>query len=152
MASLTDTLPRSERVVEEALELKEWYKTYLRHPPSAPPHTTRIESLHYHMCQTWTCGRGEVEWSDYDNPPPWNPKLKDVYPSSPEIQSKMIDILNITDHVINHVETLPERSHMVDSLEEPLEAWHITWVKMLCDESEYAEPDDSEDEYVPYNE
>ena len=54
----------------------------------------------------------------------------------------------MSEYVLNRdLVELPGRNKIVESLEEPLEAWHITWVKALCDEAEgYAEHDDTDSE------
>ena len=133
-------MSRSERKVVQALSLKEWYKQRSLHS-----NLSRIEYIHTQMCDKWTSR--DNSWQDFNVPPPWNPKLKDVYMewTQPE---KLIDILNMTEYVLNRdLVELPGRNKIVESLEEPLEAWHITWVKALCDEAEgYAEPDDTDDE------
>ena len=105
------------------------------------------------MCEQWSTRDNsenwtdDSSWQDYNSPPPWNPKLKDINMrwTQPE---KLIEILNMSEYVLNRdLVELPERNKIVESLEEPLEAWHITWVKALCVEAEgYAEPDDTDDE------
>ena len=74
-------------------------------------------------------------------------KLKDINMdwTQPE---KLIEILNMSEYVLNRdLVELPCRDKIVESLEEPLEAWHIAWVKTLCDEAEgYADPDDTDSE------
>ena len=131
---------RSEREVEQAHTLKEWYKQSSLHSD-----LLRIEYIHTQMCEKWT-SRGN-SWQDFNLPPPWNPKLKDINMSWTQPE-KLIEILNMSEYVLNRdLVELPGRNKIVESLEEPLEAWHITWVKALCDEAEgYADPDDSSSE------
>jgi len=133
-------MSRSERKVVQALALKEWYKQDSLHSD-----LSRIEYIHAQMCDKWTSR--DNSWQDFNVPPPWNPKLKDVYMewTQPE---KLIDILNMTEYALNRdLVELPGRNKIVESLDEPLEAWHITWVKALCDEAEgYAEHDDTDSE------
>ena len=118
---------------------------------------SRIEYIHTQMCEQWTSPYGrdnsddwtarDSSWQDYNSPPPWNPKLKDINMdwTQPE---KLIEILNMSEYVLNRdLVELPCRDKIVESLEEPLEAWHIAWVKTLCDEAEgYADPDDTDSE------
>ena len=136
---VNNQMSRSERKVVQALALKEWYKQSSLHSD-----LLRIEYIHTQMCEKWTSR--DNSWQDFNVPPPWNPKLKDVYMewTQPE---KLIEILNMSEYVLNRdLVELPGRNKIVESLDEPLEAWHITWVKALCDEAEgYAEPDDSTD-------
>jgi hypothetical protein len=148
-------MSRSEREVEEALKLKEWYQTvdWIDSPSESNSDTSessRIEFIHEQMCEKWATI--DNSWQDFNSPPPSNPKLKDVFVdngSFEEYLSKLVDILNITSHVLRPDIDIPERNHVVSSLEEPLEAWHIAWIKMLIDESEpvYDEPDDTDDDW-----
>ncbi len=141
-------MSRSEREVEQALALKEWYIQ-----PFMQSDSSRIEYIHIKMCVKWSTQYNsenrtdDSNWQDYNSPPPWNPKLKDINMdwTQPE---KLIEILNISEYVLNRdLVELPERNKIVESLEEPLEAWHIAWVKTLCDEAEaYADPDDTDSE------
>ena len=149
---VTIQMSRSERGVEASRALNEWYIQ-----PFIDSDYTRIEYIHTQMCEQWSSpyGRDNSEnwtddssWQDYNSPPPWNPKLKDINMSWTQ-PDKLIEILNMSEYVLNRdLVELPGRNKIVESLEEPLEAWHITWVKALCVEAEgYAEPDDSEDEW-----
>ena len=145
-------MSRSEREVEASLALNEWYiQSFMQSDFS------RIEYIHTQMCEQWTSPYGrdnsddwtarDSSWQDYNSPPPWNPKLKDINMdwTQPE---KLIEILNMSEYVLNRdLVELPCRDKIVESLEEPLEAWHIAWVKTLCDEAEgYADPDDTDSE------
>ena len=148
---VTNQMSRSEREVEASRALNEWYIQ-----PFIDSDLSRIEYIHTQMCEQWSSpyGRDNSEnwtddssWQDYNSPPPWNPKLKDINMrwTQPE---KLIEILNMSEYVLNRdLVELPCRDKIVESLEEPLEAWHIAWVKTLCDEAEgYAEPDDTDSE------
>ena len=149
---VTNQMSRSEREVEASRALNEWYIQ-----PFIDSDLSRIEYIHTQMCEQWSspCGRDNSDdwtardssWQDYNSPPPWNPKLKDINMSWTQPE-KLIEILNMSEYVLNRdLVELPERNKIVESLEEPLEAWHITWVKALCVEAEgYAEPDDTDDE------
>tara|TARA_B000000557_G_C20724721_1_gene421667 strand:- start:3 stop:707 length:705 start_codon:yes stop_codon:yes gene_type:complete len=145
-------MSRSEREVEASLALNEWYiQSFMQSDFS------RIEYIHTQMCEQWTSPYGrdnsddwtarDSSWQDYNSPPPWNPKLKDINMdwTQPE---KLIEILNMSEYVLNRdLVELPCRDKIVESLEEPLEAWHIAWVKTLCDEAEgYADHDDTDSE------
>ena len=155
---VNNQMSRSEREVEASRALNEWYIQ-----PFIDSDLSRIEYIHTQMCEQWSspCGRdnsddwtADSSWQDYNSPPPWNPKLKDINMrwTQPE---KLIEILNMSEYVLNRdLVELPERNKIVESIEEPLEAWHITWVKALCVEAEgYAEPDDTDDEsYEEYQE
>ena len=147
---------RSEREVEQALALKEWYIQPMMagtEPIDQVGNFSRIEYIHIQMCEKWSTRDNsenwtdDSSWQDYNSPPPWNPKLKDINMrwTQPE---KLIEILNMSEYVLNRdLVELPCRDKIVESLEEPLEAWHITWVKALCIEAEgYAEPDDTDSE------
>ena len=150
---VTNQMSRSEREVEASRALNEWYIQ-----PFIDSDYSRIEYIHTQMCEQWSSPYGrdnsddwtarDSSWQDYNSPPPWNPKLKDINMrwTQPE---KLIEILNMSEYVLNRdLVELPERNKIVESLEEPLEAWHITWVKALCVEAEgYAEPDDTDDEW-----
>ena len=149
-------MSRSEREVEQALALKEWYIQPMMagtEPIDQVGNFSRIEYIHIQMCEKWSTRDNsenwtdDSSWQDYNSPPPWNPKLKDVNMdwTQPE---KLIEILNMSEYVLNRdLVELPCRDKIVESLEEPLEAWHIAWVKTLCDEAEgYAEPDDTDSE------
>ena len=145
---VNNQMSRSEREVEQALALKEWYIQ-----PFMQSDFSRIEYIHIQMCEQWSTRDNsenwtdDSSWQDYNSPPPWNPKLKDINMrwTQPE---KLIEILNMSEYVLNRdLVELPCRDKIVESLEEPLEAWHIAWVKTLCDEAEgYAEPDDTDSE------
>ena len=148
---VNNQMSRSERDFEASRALNEWYIQ-----PFMNSDFSRIEYIHTQMCEQWASpyGRDNSEnwtadsnWQDYNSPPPWNPKLKDINMdwSQPE---KLIEVLNMSEYVLNRdLVELPERNKIVESLDEPLEAWHITWVKALCVEAEgYAEPDDTDDE------
>ena len=148
---VNNQMSRSEREVESSRALNEWYIQ-----PFIDSDLSRIEYIHTQMCEQWSSpyGRDNSEnwtddssWQDYNSPPPWNPKLKDINMSWTQPE-KLIEILNMSEYVLNRdLVELPERNKIVESLEEPLEAWHITWVKALCVEAEgYAEPDDTDDE------
>ena len=151
---VNNQMSRSEREVEQALALKEWYIQ-----PFMQSDFSRIEYIHTQMCVQWTSRdnsddwTADSSWQDFNSPPPWNPKLKDINMdwTQPE---KLIEILNMSEYVLNRdLVELPGRNKIVESLEEPLEAWHITWVKALCVEAEgYAEPDDTDDEEETYEE
>ena len=149
-------MSRSEREVEQALALKEWYIQPMMagtEPIDQVGNFSRIEYIHIQMCEKWSTRDNsenwtdDSSWQDYNSPPPWNPKLKDINMrwTQPE---KLIEILNMSEYVLNRdLVELPCRDKIVESLEEPLEAWHIAWVKTLCDEAEgYADPDDTDSE------
>ena len=147
---VTNQMSRSEREFEASRALNEWYIQ-----PFMDSDFSRIEYIHTQMCEQWTTRDNSDDWTardsswqDFNSPPPWNPKLKDINMSWTQPE-KLIEILNMSEYVLNRdLVELPERNKIVESLEEPLEAWHITWVKALCVEAEgYAEPDDSEDEW-----
>ena len=145
---VTNQMSRSEREFEASRALNEWYIQ-----PFIDSDLSRIEYIHTQMCEQWSTRDNsenwtdDSSWQDYNSPPPWNPKLKDINMdwTQPE---KLIEILNMSEYVLNRdLVELPCRDKIVESLEEPLEAWHIAWVKTLCDEAEgYADPDDTDSE------
>ena len=145
---VNNQMSRSEREFEASRALNEWYIQ-----PFIDSDLSRIEYIHTQMCEQWSSRDNSDDWTDdsswqdYNSPPPWNPKLKDINMSWTQPE-KLIDILNMSEYVLNRdLVELPERNKIMESLEEPLEAWHITWVKALCVEAEgYAEPDDTDDE------
>lgn len=145
---VNNQMSRSEREVEASRALKEWYIQ-----PFIDSDLSRIVYIHTQMCEQWSSRDNSDDWTDdsswqdYNSPPPWNPKLKDINMSWTQPE-KLIEILNMSEYVLNRdLVELPERNKIVESLEEPLEAWHITWVKALCDEAEgYDEPDDTDDD------
>ena len=154
---VNNQMSRSEREFEASRALNEWYIQ-----PFMNSNFSRIEYIHTQMCEQWASPYGrdnsddwtdDNSWQDYNSPPPWNPKLKDINMSWTQSE-KLIEILNMSEYVLNRdLVELPERNKIVESLEEPLEAWHITWVKALCVEAEgYAEPDDTDDEEETYEE
>ena len=147
---VNNQMSRSEREVEASRALKEWYIQ-----PFIESDLSRIEYIHTQMCEQWTTRDNSDDWTardsswqDFNSPPPWNPKLKDINMRWTLFPETLIDILNMSEYVLNRdLVELPGRNKIVESLEEPLEAWHITWVKALCVEAEgYAEPDDTDDE------
>ena len=149
-------MSRSEREVEASRALNEWYIQPMMagtEPIDQVGDFSRIEYIHIQMCEQWSTRDNsenwtdDSSWQDYNSPPPWNPKLKDINMSWTQPE-KLIEILNMSEYVLNRdLVELPGRNKIVESLEEPLEAWHITWVKALCVEAEgYAEPDDTDDE------
>jgi hypothetical protein len=153
---------RSEREIDDAFQLKWWYKDNClpqgsRHLMPGENLGSKISFIHNEMVQAWVYGSYRSDaihnnqamgspHNDYNNPPPWNPKLKDILMSD-EYKSKLIDILNITVHVLNPNFDYPDRDNTVLSLDEPIKPWHIAWLKVLVDESE-GEPvsSDSDDE------
>lgn len=145
---VNNQMSRSEREFEASRALNEWYIQ-----PFIDSDYSRIEYIHTQMCEQWSSRDNSDDWTDdsswqdYNSPPPWNPKLKDINMSWTQPE-KLIDILNMSEYVLNRdLVELPERNKIMESLEEPLEAWHITWVKALCVEAEgYAEPDDTDDD------
>jgi len=147
---VNNQMSRSERDFEASRALNEWYIQAFNQRLSD---LSRIEYIHTQMCEKWSTRDNSDDWTDdnswqdYNSPPPWNPKLKDIDMSWTQPE-KLIEILNMSEYVLNRdLIELPERNKIVESLEEPLEAWHITWVKALCVEAEgYAEPDDTDDE------
>ena len=94
-------MSRSEREVEQALALKEWYIQ-----PFMQSDFSRIEYIHIQMCEQWSTRDNsenwtdDSSWQDYNSPPPWNPKLKDINMrwTQPE---KLIEILNMSEYVLN---------------------------------------------------
>ena len=148
---VNNQMSRSEREVEASRALNEWYKQPFL--PLGNWDISKIEYIHTQMCEQWSTRDNsenwtdDSSWQDYNSPPPWNPKLKDINMSWTQPE-KLIEILNMSEYVLNRdLVELPCRNKIVESLEEPLEAWHITWVKALCVEAEgYAEPDDTDDE------
>ena len=149
---VNNQMSRSEREVEASRALNEWYKQPFL--PLGNWDISKIEYIHTQMSEQWSTRDNsenwtarDSSWQDYNSPPPWNPKLKDINMrwTQPE---KLIEILNMSEYVLNRdLVELPGRNKIVESLEEPLEAWHITWVKALCVEAEgYAEPDDTDSE------
>ena len=152
---------RSEREVEEAHRLKEWYQTVdwdeiqsYPHPeipdqlmPARVKAFIPIKNIYWNMTQVWAHNPVNYQHDPYDcdspsivldldTPPPWAPKLKDVQFIREEYQSKLLDILNITHQVLSQDIDIPERNNVVSSLEEHLEAWHLAWIQMLIEESE----------------
>ena len=141
---VNNQMSRSEREFEASRALNEWYIQ-----PFMNSNFSRIEYIHTQMCEQWASPYGrdnsddwtdDNSWQDYNSPPPWNPKLKDINMSWTQPE-KLIEILNMSEYVLNRdLVELPERNKIVESLDEPLEAWHITWVKALCVEAEGYSP------------
>ena len=149
-----------EREVEEAHRLKEWYQTVdwdeippYPHPeipdqlmPARVKAFIPINNIYWNMTHVWAHNPVNYQHDPYGcyspsivldlvTPPPWEPKLKDVQFIREEYQYKLLDILNITRHVLHPNIDIPERNNVVSSLEEPLEAWHIRWIQMLIEEN-----------------
>ena len=97
-------MSRSEREFEASRALNEWYIQ-----PFMDSDFSRIEYIHTQMCEQWTSPYGrdnsddwtaDSSWQDFNSPPPWNPKLKDINMdwTQPE---KLIEILNNSQTVFN---------------------------------------------------
>lgn len=139
MSSLT------ERIAESNLRLKEWCKQPVNNEPRAH---TWIHEIQLNFIKTWQINPREyhahtptIAWTSEDIPPPWRPLLSDCvdkFITGDRYRDKLIDILNFPASLLHPELYLPERPDKVELLCEPLQGWHIRWIKALCDDCEYS--------------
>lgn len=126
--SSVDTMNNSE---EDTRELRAWFNTF---PQSEIPIPIRtfINHLHSDMIYTWTTGYdsegGRYIYQDFEIPPPWEPTLNDV------IDESEISGLYDRTKVIETMNYKSNWSEPIDSLDIPLTADHIKFIKRIADE------------------
>ena len=136
MSSLT------ERMAESNLQLKEWYKQPVNDEERAH---SWIHEIHLNFIETWQINPREdrlnnIEWPLQDTPPPWKPTIRDCvdkFITGGGYSDKLIDILNFPASLLHPEINLPQRPDKVELLSEPLQEWHIQWIKALCNDCDY---------------
>ena len=135
MSSLT------ERIVESNLQLKEWYKQPVNDEERAH---SWIHEIHLNFIETWQINPREDRWNNIvwtsEDIPPWKPLISDCvdnFITGNEYRDKLIDILNFPASLLHPDVNLVQRPDKVELLSEPLQGWHIQWIKTLCDDCDY---------------
>jgi hypothetical protein len=130
------TIPRSEQLAHDELELKNWMTTPWHTHLSGLQRFTNIDYIHGQVDHVWVHGPRVVTqypWpgaphTDYEAPPPWYPTLQDVEDiitgnESVSMNGKLIQILQY-------------RGRYNVDLNSPLLGEHISYIYSLCNEFE----------------